>query len=108
MNGPKPTIHHPVTGPWPAALAILLLTLLAYQPALRAGFIWDDPRYVTENPTLESLEGLVRIWTDTRATIQYYPLVHTSFWIEYHLWGLRPVGYHLVNTIWFQFKKRNL
>ena len=42
--------------------------------------------------------GLWRIWFDFTATPQYYPLVHTSFWLEYHLWGLNPLWFHLVNV----------
>ena len=26
-------------------------------------------------------------------------MVFTSFWIEKHLWGLHPFGYHLVNVL---------
>jgi len=75
------------------------LMLLVYYPALRAGFIWDDDDYVTVNPTLRSLGGLGQIWGSLTATPQYYPLVHTSFWIEYHLWGLHPLGYHVDNVL---------
>lgn len=82
-----------------AASALALLTLFAYLPALRAQFIWDDDAYVTENPTLTTGSGLAKIWLDPRATPQYYPLVHTSFWVEYHLWGLKPVGYHVTNLL---------
>lgn len=81
------------------ALLLVVATVIAYLPALRAGFIWDDDQYVVENPTLRTAEGLVDIWTDPAATPQYYPLVHTSFWIEHHLWGVDPVGYHLVNVL---------
>ena len=82
----------------PAAL-LLSLTLLAYFPALWGGFIWDDDFYVTGNETLLSLEGLWQVWYPPTTLPPYYPLVHTSFWIEYHLWGLNPLGYHIDNVL---------
>ena len=39
------------------------------------------------------------MWFVPRSTQQYYPLMYTSFWVEYHLWGLVPLGYHLVNLL---------
>jgi tetratricopeptide (TPR) repeat protein len=81
-----------------AAAALLALTLLAYLPALGAGFVWDDDDYVTDNPTLRSLDGLRRIWLEPGAVPQYYPVTFTSLWIEYRLWGLDPFGYHLTNV----------
>ena len=30
---------------------------------------------------------------------QYYPLSFTAFWIGYQLWGLSPLGYHLLNVM---------
>jgi len=82
-----------------AALVLVAITLAAYAPALRAGFVFDDLDYVTGNPALRSLTGLWRIWFDVGATPQYYPLTFSSFWLEYQLWGLWPVGYHLVNVL---------
>jgi tetratricopeptide (TPR) repeat protein len=78
---------------------IFLATLVAYIPAMRGGYIWDDDRYITENVSLRTLDGLRRIWLEPKALPQYYPLVHTSFWLEYHLWQLHPFGYHLVNVV---------
>jgi len=78
---------------------LLLITLLAYIPAIQGGFVWDDDRYLTENQTLRSLEGLKKIWVNPNSTPQYYPLVFSTFWLEYRLWGLRPTGYHLVNVL---------
>ena len=43
--------------------------------------------------------GWLRIWTDTGANEQYYPLVFTTYWIEKRLWGLHPFGFHLVNVL---------
>lgn len=80
------------------AALLLLLVLVAYGNALRAGYIWDDAQYLTQNPLMGSLAGLKRIWLTTQ-TPQYYPLVFTSFWVEHALWGLQPFGYHLVNVL---------
>jgi len=85
--------------PVAAGLLLVVMTVAAYAPVLHAGFIWDDDAYVTANPTLRNLDGLRRIWLEPGSIPQYYPLTFTSFWIEYHLWGLRPFGYHLVNII---------
>jgi protein O-mannosyl-transferase len=74
------------------------LVFLTYVPSTFSGFIWDDDDYVTENPTLRSVDGLRRIWLDPEATPQYYPFVFTTFWVEHHLWGLNPAGYHLTNA----------
>jgi tetratricopeptide (TPR) repeat protein len=82
------------------ALGALLFgsTCLVYLPALRCGFIWDDDSYLVDNRTVQTWDGLNRIWFDRRANQQYYPLVSSTFWIEYRLWGLNPAGYHLVNV----------
>src|ERR1041384_1658982 len=80
------------------AASIVLLTVLAYQPVWHAGFIWDDDYHVSNNTTLRSLDGLGWIWFEPGATPQYYPLTHTSFWMEYRLWALNPAGYHVVNV----------
>ena len=53
------------------ALALLLVTFLAYLPAIQGEFIWDDDDYVRDNHTLRSLEGLGRIWFELGATRQY-------------------------------------
>jgi hypothetical protein len=87
---------------WRAALFAALIvaaTLVAYEAALDAGYIWDDDDYVTENPLLPAPDGLRRIWFSMDAPSQYFPLVYTSFRIEYALWGLNPYGYHLVNVL---------
>ena len=88
-------------GPRPRGLLagglLLLVTVVTYVPALHGAFLWDDDAHVTA-PALRSGTGLWRIWSDPRATQQYYPLTHSAFWLAYQLWGERPVGYHLVNV----------
>src|ERR1700680_2008268 len=72
--------------------------LIAYCPALHGGFVWDDdPQW--PKPALQSLHGLWRIWFDVGATQQYYPLLHSAFWLEHRLWGDATAGYHLVSIL---------
>ena len=85
--------------PWLLALVLVIITFVVYQPVWHAGFIWDDDLHVTQNVNLRSLHGLYRIWFEPLADQQYYPLQLTGFWIEYHLWGLHPFGYHAVNIL---------
>lgn len=77
---------------------LLLALLVAYWPALRAGWIWDDDSYVTANALVQSPEGLWRAWIPGQ-TPQYYPLVFLSFWAQYALHGLNPFWFHLVNVL---------
>lgn len=85
--------------PWVGVALLVLAVLRVYAPALRAGFIWDDDDYVTQNQALRSFKGLFQIWFSPGATPQYYPLVHSFYWVEYSLWGVQPTGYHLVNVL---------
>jgi len=78
--------------------SIFCATLAAYWPALRGGLVWDDASHVT-SPALASLHGLWRIWFDLSATQQYYPLLHSAFWMEHRIWGGAALGYHLTNVI---------
>ncbi|HRT42001.1 MAG TPA: O-GlcNAc transferase, partial [Phycisphaerae bacterium] len=75
------------------------MAVMAYLPAMRAGFIWDDDQYVHNNAAVRALDGLGRIWFDFTASPQYYPLVYSSYWLEYRLWGDNPAGYHVVNIL---------
>ena len=83
---------------WLFGLILIGATALAYQPAWNGKPIWDDDLHITP-PELRSVHGLVRIWTEPSAAPQYYPLLHTVFWIEHKFWGDWPLPYHLVNVV---------
>jgi len=80
-------------------LILVLLVIVAYLPALRWDFIWDDDFHVTKCEPLRTLAGLGQIWFQPGATQQFYPLTWTSFWIDFHLWGLNPFWYHAENIL---------
>jgi len=83
---------------WLLAVLLMLVTVLAYQPVWRAGFIWDDDGFLVENPLIKAGDGLYRFWCTTAAP-DYFPLTSTTLWLEWRLWGNQPLGYHLVNVL---------
>jgi tetratricopeptide (TPR) repeat protein len=84
--------------PWLLAVVLVVVTIVAYLPAMRAGFIWDDDDHLTANPAVAAPNGLHYIWSSL-AISRYYPLTLTSFWAQRQLWGLHPMPYHIVNIL---------
>ena len=82
---------------WVMGTVILGLVLLCYWPALPGETVWDDAAHITK-PELRSWTGLGRIWSDFHATQQYYPVLHSAFWLEHRVWGDAVLGYHIVNV----------
>jgi protein O-mannosyl-transferase len=83
---------------WLFVVALAAAVLMVYQPAWQGGFLWDDNAHVTR-PQLRTWYGLGRIWFELGATQQYYPLLHSVFWLEHKLWGDATLGYHLTSIL---------
>src|ERR1017187_226166 len=79
-------------------LFLVAATMIAYQPMWHAGFIWDDDLLVTANPLIKSPHGWYRFWFTTK-TPDYFPVMSSFFWVEWRLWGMNPIGYHVVNVL---------
>lgn len=98
-------------------LILICLSVAVYIPAMRGDFIWDDDIYIVKNPLLRMPDGLFKIWFSKEQPSQYFPMVYTTFLLEYKLWGLAPFGYHVTNIalhilncflLWWFFRKLNL
>jgi Flp pilus assembly protein TadD len=87
----------PVPASWLGPLAVFTAAWVAYQPSLHGGILWDDAAHLTAR-SLRSWAGLRRIWGALGATQQYYPVLHSAFWLEHRLWGDALLGYHLLNV----------
>ena len=84
---------------WQGGL-IVLLVFLAYLPALRGGFVWDDDSWTTRIiGLLRNTSGLRLIWFQPTALQQYYPLTGTTFWLDYQLWQFWTTPYHVENVL---------
>lgn len=70
---------------WKIAVLLMALAFASYGTVIaKGGWIWDDDDYVINNATVRHEDQLGRIWTDPTANPQYYPLVYTTFRMEYH------------------------
>lgn len=83
------------------ALAAALLCLLVYLRAIFCDFInLDDPVYVLNNTAIRHLD--LNLLTTVFSQPYYFgwlPLTYLSFAVDYHFWGLNPLGYHLTNVL---------
>jgi hypothetical protein len=87
------------------AAILVVAAFVIYHPALHGGVLWDDLAHITK-PALRSLAGLHHIWVNPSATQQYYPLLHSAFWVEWQLWQGDTFACHVVNV--FQHALRTL
>ena len=78
------------------ALILILAGLWIYASALQGTWLWDDDILVSGNLELHSWDGLAKIWFAKPVT-DYWPVTWTVLWLEWHLWGNHPLGYHLVS-----------
>jgi protein O-mannosyl-transferase len=83
------------------AASIGLVTLLAFLPALRNGFLaWDDAGYVTENVHIRTLSAGTVGWAFSEFHCNYWaPFTWLSLAVDHALWGLDPAGFHLTNVV---------
>jgi len=82
-----------------AGLLVGLLATAVFIPAFSAAFLWDDS-IISEFHN--QVSGFSDIWLNPsyiESEGHYWPLVYTTFWIEHLIWGLNPVGYHVVNVL---------
>lgn len=79
------------------SVLLIAVVLLTYLPALHGGLQWDDPAHLTR-AELQPWSGLWKIWFVPGSTQQYYPMLHSAFWLLHHLFGDDTLGYHLVTA----------
>src|SRR5947207_12053341 len=85
---------------------LLVLSLTAYAPVLRVGFLWDDHVLIEENPYIRSW-SMANLKHDFVSTVSngfgdegyLRPVVTWSNRLDYSLWKLHAVGYHATSLL---------
>lgn len=89
---------------------LIVLVLLVYGNSLANQFVFDDQLLVVGNRFIKSWIQLPKVflynyWLEPpEASVKfgnnaYRPFVHVTLALDYALWGLRPVGFHLTNLV---------
>ena len=82
------------------SFAIVMLASILYFNSLGNQFTnWDDGM-IYQNPSIRNLNwtGIKKIFTFENGNT-YQPIRVLSYAIDYHFWGLNPVGYHITNIL---------
>jgi len=83
----------------PALLGTIVV--LAFLPSLRNGFVnWDDYLNLRDNPSYRGLgpDQLRWMWSTFRLG-HYQPLSWMTLGLDYVVWGMNPLGYHLSSLL---------
>ena len=85
---------------WLIPVLIVLVTSAAFLPALQNQFLrWDDHKNFLGNPHYRGLGWTHLRWMWTTHLGHYIPLTWMTLGLDYVLWGMNPLGYHLTNLL---------
>src|SRR5512135_1612768 len=99
----KPSSNETRTVPiaWLVPLGVVLATWTAFLPTLSNGFVeWDDYENLINNQNFRGLDWSHLGWMFTTFHMgPYQPLSWLTLGLDYAVWGLNPLGYHLTNLL---------
>jgi protein O-mannosyl-transferase len=86
---------------WLIPTSIAFLTFVAFLPTLQNGFVnWDDEAFLLDNPHYRGLGWEQLRWMFTTCYLgSCMPLNYVTYGLDYVIWGMSPVGYHLSSLL---------
>src|SRR3989339_482484 len=90
-----------------AIAIILIVSFCVYANTIPNEFVYDDENQGLDNPWIKDVRNIPEIffsnvWAfipELHVSNYYRPLMHLIYMAEYHIFGLKPWGWHLVNII---------
>ncbi len=88
-------------------IIIFAVSIAVYFNALFNSFVFDDSYQVLDNRWIRDISFIPTIFShsvwgfDTSTSVLHYyrPLMHLIYMFNYHVFGLNPLGFHLVNIL---------
>lgn len=91
------------------AISIIIISIISievYSNSLFNSFVYDDPFQILNNKWITSFKYLPQIFTSdvwgfagNGGSNYYRPLMHVIYMLTYNLFGLKPIGFHLVSVL---------
>jgi len=86
---------------------IIILGFIIYFNSFHNQFVYDDVVQIVNNKTIRSFSNVSMAFahrlgysSETSTKSKFYrPVQVITLMADYYLWGLRPLGYHITNTI---------
>ncbi|MBI4982360.1 MAG: hypothetical protein HZC15_04385 [Candidatus Omnitrophica bacterium] len=92
-------------------ILLFLAAFVVYFNSLFNDFVFDDKVLIVYNPAIKSAKFLPQIFqkdiyvnflqnnSAQSASFVYRPLQLLSYYLDYKIWGLNPIGFHLTNLV---------
>jgi hypothetical protein len=98
------TVNNPPARLLYYSLALCLLAFVCFVPALSGQFVFDDHWTIVHNSAIRSFDRLPDLFSGKAVADQvpdaWRPLMVVSHMVDYRLFGLRPIGFHLHSLLW--------
>ena len=88
-------------------MIVFLVSFAVYFNALFGDFVYDDQQQIVNNPWITDISNIPTIFSRSVWSFQpglstwnyYRPLMHIVYMFNYHVFGLNPWGFHLINIL---------
>ncbi len=95
------------SAPYTTIVILLIVSIGVYLNTLPNEFVYDDEFQVLRNLWIKDIRNipeifLTNVWAfagKENLSNYYRPLMHIIYMIDYHIFGLKPWGFHLTNII---------
>lgn len=82
---------------------IIFLSAITYLNCIPNQFVYDDVSTIVENRLIKDWKNFPTLFTHDyfkySGELTYRPIVTLSYFIDYSLWHVNPMGYHIVNVL---------
>ncbi|MBI2556691.1 MAG: hypothetical protein HYW13_04625 [Planctomycetes bacterium] len=84
-------------------IVMVALSVITYLNCLPNHFVYDDTSTLVENKLVKDWGNFLTLFTHDyfklSGELTYRPIVTLSYFIDYSIWHMSPMGYHLVNVV---------